>query len=353
MRELLDAAVSFAGAGELAALGAASFWVVTSLAFAAAARRIGPTMVNLLRMLAALCVLLVVHRLWFGALLPSADFTLWFWLGISGLVGLAIGDQLLFTALVDIGPRLSTLFMTLAPPVTAIVAWPVLGEPLSWIAILGISVTISGVAWVALERPERPTVRRTMHHRPPRSGRGMLCGALAGACQASGIILAKKAMLHAEAEGIVLHAWSVTLLRMVSGVIGIVTLVALLQLHRRIGRSSRRSKASFVRDMDEIIEVSAESERLPPPRTTFFESAWPFALAMIAIGVAFGPVCGVWLSMVAVGRTKTGIAATLMSMTPVFILPFAAWIERERITWRSVLGACVAIAGVAILMMRG
>lgn len=326
--------------GELAALGAAFFWVFTSLSFAAAGRRVGPTWVNLLRMIAALLVLLTVHRIGLGAWLPSVDETVWVWLAISGLVGLAIGDQFLFTALVYIGPRLSTLFMTLSPPATAIIAWPMLDEPLSWIAILGIAVTVAGVAWVAMERPEKPRLRRGRPSTERERKLGLLFGALAGLCQAMGLILAKKAMLHAAANDIALDAWSVTLMRMIFGVTGIIIFFAFLRL-----LNTRRET------IDATMAVSAESERVPSPRTTFFQSVWPFALLMIAIGVFFGPVCGVWMSMVAIERTEAGIAATLMSMTPVFILPFAAWLERERITWRAICGAVVAIIGVAILML--
>jgi drug/metabolite transporter (DMT)-like permease len=46
-----------------------------------------------------------------------------------------------------------------------------------------------------------------------------------------------------------------------------------------------------------------------------------------------------------------GIAATLMAMTPVFILPFAVWIEKERISWRAAAGAMIAVAGVGVLAL--
>ena len=58
-------------------------------------------------------------------------------------------------------------------------------------------------------------------------------------------------------------------------------------------------------------------------------------------------------SHVAVDRAQAGIAATLMAMTPVFVLPFAAWVEKERISWRAGIGALVAVAGVALLATAG
>ena len=75
------------------------------------------------------------------------------------------------------------------------------------------------------------------------------------------------------------------------------------------------------------------------------------ALLLVLLGTMAGPVLGVWLSMVGVEETDAGVAATLMSMSPVFILPFAVWVEKERLSWRAILGALVAVGGVALLTL--
>ena len=111
------------GVGEIAGLGTAACWVFTSLAFAAAGRRVGAGAVNFIRIFMAVALLGAVHWIAFDRLVPEADaYAVWFLLA-SGVIGLSIGDQFLFTALVDIGSRLSTLLMTLAPPITAVLAW--------------------------------------------------------------------------------------------------------------------------------------------------------------------------------------------------------------------------------------
>ena len=79
----------------------------------------------------------------------------WWCLGASGVIGLTIGDQFLYRALVDAGPRISTLVMTVAPALlTALLAWPVLDEPLTWLAIIGMLLTLGGIAWVVVEREQ-------------------------------------------------------------------------------------------------------------------------------------------------------------------------------------------------------
>ncbi|MCZ7581840.1 MAG: DMT family transporter [Deltaproteobacteria bacterium] len=71
----------------------------------------------------------------------------------------------------------------------------------------------------------------------------------------------------------------------------------------------------------------------------------------IGLGAFFGPFLGVSLSLLAVQHTKTGVAATLMSMTPVFILAPAAVLFKERITRTAVAGTVLAVAGVAVLVL--
>ena len=76
--------------------------------------------------------------------------------------------------------------------------------------------------------------------------------------------------------------------------------------------------------------------------------------ARFVLGATFvGPVFGVWLSLIAVRHTEAGVAATLMAPVPVFILPLVRIFHGERITRRAVIGAVVAVAGVAVLMLRG
>ena len=296
--------------GSLAATGAALCWVFTALSFAAAGRRVGSAVVNTSRLVIAVVILGVVHQLVFGTWWPQASWVAVAWLAASGIIGLGLGDQLLFQALIDVGSRVSTLLLTLAPPVTAILAWPILDEALGIMAVLGMAITLGGIVWVVNER------RSELHHPHPR--RGVLFGAAAGIAQAVGLIFAKLGMDHMGAGSV--DPWSATLVRMVFGM----AMAFLLLLVIRIQRSTQ-----------------VDQGKVPGTRST--------AMGFIFIGAIFGPVLGVWLSLVGIEKVETGIAATLMSLSPVFIIPFAAWVERERVTRRAVVGTIISIVGVAIL----
>ena len=75
-------------------------------------------------------------------------------LGISGIIGLSLGDTFLFKAFQIVGARISMLIMSLAPAIAALVAYFILGESLSFVGVLGIFVTIFGVSVVVHTREE-------------------------------------------------------------------------------------------------------------------------------------------------------------------------------------------------------
>jgi drug/metabolite transporter (DMT)-like permease len=55
--------------------------------------------------------------------------------------------------------------------------------------------------------------------------------------------------------------------------------------------------------------------------------------------------------MVAVTHAVAGVAATLMSLMPVMVIPVLWVIYRQRTSKRGIIGAAVAVAGVAILFL--
>ncbi len=59
---------------------------------------------------------------------------------------------------------------------------------------------------------------------------------------------------------------------------------------------------------------------------------------------------GFWLSLVALKHTDASFANTLGSTSPLFILPMAAIVLKEKISMKAGLGAAVAEGGVALIL---
>jgi drug/metabolite transporter (DMT)-like permease len=75
------------------------------------------------------------------------------------------------------------------------------------------------------------------------------------------------------------------------------------------------------------------------------------AMAFAFAGATAGPFLGVWMSLVAVSKIEAGIAATLNATTPVMIIPIVLWYYKEKVSTRAILGAVVAVIGVAMLFL--
>ncbi|MCJ7715280.1 MAG: DMT family transporter, partial [Anaerolineales bacterium] len=137
--------------GEIAAIITSITFAINSALFTLAGREVGSLVVNRLRLIIASLLLMAAHWIFLGTLWPvGADIDRWFWLGLSGIVGLVLGDMFLFQAFVWVGPRISMLMMSLAPILAAFTAWIFLGEALSLVQLFGIFLTVIGVMWVVL-----------------------------------------------------------------------------------------------------------------------------------------------------------------------------------------------------------
>ena len=73
------------------------------------------------------------------------------------------------------------------------------------------------------------------------------------------------------------------------------------------------------------------------------------AANLMVLSAVAGPLAGVWLSLVALENASVGVASTLMSLTPIFLLPVARMLFEEPVTYRAVLGTAVALFGAALL----
>ncbi|MEM1072125.1 MAG: DMT family transporter [Planctomycetota bacterium] len=309
-----------AGAGVLTSF----LWVLTSLFFAAAGRRIGVTAVNVLRIVLAIVLLAGAHLWRFGDLVPDvASNTQIVYLALSGLIGLALCDQALFTAFLDIGPRRALLCMTASPIFAAILGEFVLGETIPWIGYAGIAIAIAGIAVVVTQRSaaDRSDASGVNSPRPSRIRRGYILALLAAFSQAAGGMFSKWGMGVGIVEpGQEMDPMAATLVRMVFGLFGMAPIVL---VHLWMIRN-RRSEAEI------------RGERIS-------------GMALTACGAVVGPFLGVWMSLVAFRYIEIAAAQTLASLSPVFILPFAHFMLKDRVGPRAITGAFVALGGAAIL----
>jgi drug/metabolite transporter (DMT)-like permease len=298
--------------GESAAITTSFLWTISSLFFTSAGKKIGVLSVNAYRTVIAIALLAATHLILLGTLIPPANSGQWFWMGLSGIVGLGIGDSGLFAAYITIGPRRAVLMMALAPIFAAAGAYLILGETIPGLALVGITITLIGVVVVILESEDRIAEGGVAGSRKTY---GVLFGLVGAIGQGVGLVLAKKGIyLNPTA---VLNPISATMMRLLLGAVFIWTLVVLAgKMPDTLGSARNRE------GMKNTIAASF-----------------------------VGPYLGITLSMVAVTFTETGIAQTLLSLMPVMIIPVVWIVYGQRTNLRGILGAIIAVVGIAIIFL--
>ena len=292
------------GPGEIAALLTAVSWTVTMMAFEAAANRIGSLNVNLLRVAIATLLLACFGYLHRGLWLPT-DATVhnWIWLSVSGLIGLTLGDMCLFRAFVLVGARIAALVMAFVPVISALISWLFLDEVLSLHDQAGMALTTTGIVMVVTAK--RPNGKRAPGGYSP-LGLLMAFGGALG--QAVGLVFSKYGMGDYD-------AFAANHIRLIAALAGFVLLFSLSGRWRSVTTATRHKSG----------------------------------MLFTSIGSFFGPFVGVSLSLYAVQHTQVGIAATIIALVPVFIIPPSLIFKKERIGMRDVAGACLAVMGSSLL----
>ncbi len=312
-QEYLSAGLPFAAGlprGETAALGAAIIWAFTSLFYARAGRLISPIAANTFKCAVATVLLTLAHFLIERTPYPSASLADWLILLASGVIGLAIGDSCLFSSFVRIGARKGLLLLSLNPLIGTAFGWIVLHETLDAQSLAGIAITMTGVLVVLWPANGFRSFRaasvgeRALLY-------GVLFGLGAACCQATGALLAKPALARID-------NLTATQIRMYGGtaalfVLGIVRgrfghWAGLIRVHRLF---------------------------------------WPLFVASF-----LGQFVAVWLMTMSLDYAPAGIALAILSTAPIWLIPLGGRFQDHAPTMRETAGLLVAIAGIALLLIR-
>ncbi len=279
-------------------------WTATALFFQVASRRIGSLVVNLLRLVLAALFYTVYLRIAHGFWFPQADAQAWTYLTISGVIGYVLGDFFLFKSYEYISSRTTTLIFTIAPPIAAIMGWFMLDERLTLMNILGMVIVLSGVFLVILFRNHDDKAHKA-HAR-----RGVIYAVLGAIGQGIGSVFSKLGMGDMD-------PFMASQMRVIVGIVGFLLVITAM---RRWGK---------VRDSFKDMK----------------------GLGFTGLGSFFGPFIGVGLSLYSFQLIPVGIAATLMSTMPIFILAPSAIFLKEKLNVREIIGAFVAVGGILIFFL--
>jgi drug/metabolite transporter (DMT)-like permease len=293
--------------GELAGITTSLLYALNAIFVTRASQRVGSIITNRVRVTFAVFYLMIINLIFFGQILPfGAGTDRWTWLALSGIIGLAVGDALLFQSFILVGPRLGTLIFSLSTVFGALEAWFIFGETLRLPEIIGITLALAGILWVVLEHGNNNEQRS--HHLVS----GITYATLSAICQATGFVLSKQGM------GGSLSPFQANAIRMLAALL---TLIVIMAFQKQTGHTFQVLRENI------------------------------YAVRLLALAALVGPVLAVSLSLLSVQHAEVGVASVLTSLSPVFMLPFSHFFFKEQLGWQAVAGTVLAMAGVVVLFL--
>ena len=234
----------------------------------------------------------------------AASASAWWYLTLSGTVGIVIGDLFYFRSLQIVGPRRALLLATTAPLFAVGIKWFFLQQDSAPLVVVGILLTIAGIAIVVMDKRSTGEVKPIL----PGSFRiGILCGVASALCQALGGLFSQQAMSDNQCsalEGAFIRLFVAALLT---------TLVVMAR-----------------REVGEMCRLSFQ----------------PLNFRTIFWGTAIGTWLGIWMSQIAFEKTDLAIASTMLTTSPLFAIPVLFFFNGQRTTALALVGSIIAVIGV-------
>lgn len=281
--------------GIIAALLSAASWAFGTVVF----DRIGKIVpyVGITFLKGIFSIILMVALLMFTGGLQTIGKRDFFFLVLSGIIGISIGDSLFFKSLQDLGAKVQVIFFLLGQIFTMILSLLLLGEVLSPEQYAGAMILLAGIVIGG---------KQTDH---PNKIRGIICGLLSILCFSASVIMVKIAIADVEVV-------TATFYRMVFGTIftlgfGVV------------------GKQLF--------------SWISPLRNKRILSLFILNVFVITYG-------GFLLSMVAIKFITVSLTSVLGTTEPVFVLLFAYLINKEKTSRQEIIGTLITLVGLFMII---
>lgn len=288
--------------GEAFALAAPICWALAVILFRKTGFRVGALALNLFKNVLGLALfgatLLFVSGPAAGAV-GARDIAL---LLASGAIGIGISDLFFFMTLNRVGASLQAIVTTSYSPFIILLSFLFIGERMTPAQLAGVALILGAVVSVGWMRGSNGEVH------PRALASGIAFGLLATSTQAVSIVMIKPVL--GGYPLVWANAW-----RLVGGVAASLLLLPLFS-GARTGLASLRNR-----------------------------SVWPVMVAATVMGTYVSLLF--WLG--GMKYTQASIAAALNQTSTLWTFVLAAWLLREPVTWKRIVGLVLGVGGVALV----
>jgi drug/metabolite transporter (DMT)-like permease len=287
--------------GEALSLLSAVLWALAVIFFRKSGEKVHPLALNTFKNIMAFILFIPTIWIFRETLLYPAPLNTYLLLILSGIVGIAIGDSLLFASLNKLGAGLTGIVVCMYSPFIICLSILFLGETLTIWQIFGAILIITAVMIATIEKEKRMLNNKQLLI-------GIFLGVLASAGMAVGVIIMKPIINKTPL------LWA-TEIRLLGGIIAL-GFIFLFYPHRR-------------KLADSILKTNK----------------WLYTISGSLIGAYLAMI--VWLG--GMKYTQASIASALNQTSTIFILIFAGLILKEPLNLRRVVSIILAFAGTILV----
>jgi drug/metabolite transporter (DMT)-like permease len=291
---------------EFSALAAALCWSFGGLLSTSPTRAFGALRFNRIR-LTIVASLLAVVVLLLGSWKSLDSHSLWI-LMLSAVIGIFIGDTLLYASLKRIGPRRMGVLFTTNAPITVLLGYVFLDETLPLNSATGCFLIMAGVL-LAVFCGTRAGDQHAFERVQGSLGAGIGMGFLSALCQSISVLIARPIMVSG------VDAVAASALR-------VGTAALLLNL------------VFFLRLKPQESNVSPMTGKL---------------MALTAMSGTVGMALGMTFILFALAHGPAGLVSTLSATSPILILPILWIATKQRPKPGAWVGAFLTVVGVACI----
>jgi drug/metabolite transporter (DMT)-like permease len=286
--------------GESLALAAAFGWVGSSVFLERASKETGTLAVNLIRLVIAMLFLGVITYVKRGLVLPL-DVTKesFKFLSISGLFGLFLGDFFLYKSYIKIGPRITLLVMTFSPIAVSILSFFILGEKIEGFKVLGMLLTIIGIAIVILKKKNDKEFSKV----------GFIYALLAMLGESLGIVFTRLGSIDYD-------SFATIQVRTIPAILAFIVYISLKKEWSNIKEGILNKKG----------------------------------MIYIVLGTIVATL-GVTALVEAMKYANVGIVSTLAATSPILIIPISIIFFKEKVSILEGIGALISFVGITIFFI--
>jgi drug/metabolite transporter (DMT)-like permease len=234
----------------------------------------------------------------------------WGVMAVSGLIGIFVGDTALFAAMNRLGPRRAGVLFATHAAFSAALGFALLGERMSWQALLGAVLTLVGVMLaILLGRHKGETHAWEADQGDARWG--VALALLAALCQALGALIVKPVMVTGI-DPVMASAVRVTVATAAHGVLLLT------------GFQAARAKQAPTAQV--LVQTGLNG--------------------LIAMGI------GMTLLLLALRQGDVGMVGILSSVSPILVLPLLWWQLRRAPAPGAWVGSILTVLGTVLILWR-